>query len=325
MRVVLVSLLLTFAGQVSEGDRLYLSGRFADALVQYREQAPRNLENPLLWARMADCELRLGRLQEAERSFRRAIDINGDFQIALVGLGKTAIAMGRPRDAMPLLSRALQLSSEDRDAQRTLARALGQLNQFPQAERLLKNLVKEDLQDTISWFYLGELLYRNGYYAGALSPLEKSLTSQTDSLQARIYHAVSLFKTGHTLEAEAEFSDLSNNPAALRDPDFLLVYAELLDETFRPWEALRRTDLAVEATPNSTMAHFWRARILMRLGRLTEAAEAAERSVELAPHLPFGHNLLVQIYRRQGRSEDAARQASWVREYQNRINRDPQP
>jgi tetratricopeptide (TPR) repeat protein len=219
------------------------------------------------------------------------------------------------------LSLAQQPGLADRESQRTLARALVARNEFPQAEKVLRALTAADPRDAESWFYLGALLYRNGYYGAALPALEKALALRPENFQAKVYRAVSLALVGRTKEAEPALQQLAGDPAGARDPDVLIVFAQLLYETERPQLALARIDQAIAATPQSPMAFFWRGRILLHMGRVGEAAKAAEQAVQLAPQLPFPRNLLVQIYRKQGRTAEAAQQAEWLRESEDRQTR----
>src|SRR5579863_1281661 len=249
----------------------------------------------------------------------------GSSELSSLQIGKLLITQGRFRDAISYLQRALQANPNDREALRAMAHALTELNQFFQAEKMLRSLVESDTKDGESWYYLGLLLYRNGYFGTALGALEHALIAQPDNLRARIYRAVSLAKVGRAQEAMTAFRKLASEPAAAQDPDCLVVYAELLYTTGQPELALEQLDKAVAATPQAPIAHFWRARVLLHLGRVADAGQAAERSVQLAPQLPFARNLLVQIYRQQGRSQDAAKQADWLREYEDRLARGQQP
>ena len=112
---------------------------------------------------------------------------------------------------------------------------------------------------------------------------------------------------------------LSGNVEAHSDADLRLAYVELLYETGRPEDALKRVDDFIAAAPKVPMAHFWRAKVLLQLRRIDEAAKAAEESIRLLPDLPEAHNLLIRIYQMQGRSTEAAQQADWVREYERRM------
>lgn len=272
----------------------------------------------------ADFQYRLGSFAEAEESYRQVLSASPDSQEALVGVGKCLVALGRPREAVPVLMEAVNREPGDREAMHHLAHALVDLNQFVPAEHLLKILQLGDPNDKEAWYYLGVLMYQNGYYGSALQDLEKSSdpasADQARNLKTAIDRAVSLEKLGRTQEAEASLTSLLSNPAAREDPDLLLTLAELLYDTNRLEGALQRSDEAVKARPDLAMGYFWRAKVLFRLGRVGGAAEAAERAVRLSPQLPFPRSLLVKIYQAEGRTEDAARQADWLREYQDRIS-----
>src|SRR6185437_13362931 len=94
---------------------------------------------------------------------------------------------------------------------------------------------------------------------------------------------------------------------------------ELLYDTGRSEEALKRVDELIAGSPKLPMAYVWRAKVLLRLNRIGEAASAAEESIRLLPDLPVAHNLLIRIYQLQGRTAEAAQQAQWVRDYERRM------
>jgi predicted Zn-dependent protease len=136
--------------------------------------------------------------------------------------------------------------------------------------------------------------------------------------KAQIYRAICLEKLARTQEAEAAMQALSGNAAARDDVDLQLAFAELLYETGRAEEALKRIDKVIAAVPQAPMAYFWRAKVLLQLHRNDEAASAAEESVRLLPELPLAHNLLIRIYQMQGRTKEAAEQVQWLRNYERR-------
>jgi tetratricopeptide (TPR) repeat protein len=168
----------------------------------------------------------------------------------------------------------------------------------------------------------GQLLYQNGNYGGALKQLEESLQLEPEAswaTRAQIYRAICLEKLSRPHEAETAMEALSASPAARNDVDLQLAFVELLYETGRSEEALKRIDEVIAAVPRVPMAYFWRAKMLLQLHRTDEAASAAEESIRLLPDLPVAHNLLVRIYQMQGRNTEAMQQAEWLRDYQRRI------
>jgi predicted Zn-dependent protease len=137
-------------------------------------------------------------------------------------------------------------------------------------------------------------------------------------VQARIYRAVCLVKTGALLEGEAECQRLMLDPATPKDLDLWLTYVELLYNSERTSDALRVANEVTGFAPAHPIARYWLAKCLLQSGKLADASVEAEQAVAAAPQLPFARTLLLQIYRKQGRTADAARQADWLREYEDR-------
>jgi tetratricopeptide (TPR) repeat protein len=274
--------------------------------------------------RIADSQCRLKQFQEAENTYKRLLAVFPDFTEALTGFGRCYLTMGRAADAARVFSEVVRRQGEDQQANRDLAHALVDLNQFSPAEHLLKKLLAADDRDKESWYYLGVLMYQNGYFGSADSDLEKSIdpasTDAARTTKLSIYRAVCWVHLGRTKEAEALMTTLAKDPIAQKDPDLLLVFAELLYETNRPGMALQRIDQAILARPDLAMGYFWRGKVLYRLGRLQEAATAEEKALHVIPELPYPRSLLVKIYQAQGRTDKAAEQAEWLRAYEERRN-----
>ncbi|MHB8501717.1 MAG: tetratricopeptide repeat protein [Candidatus Acidiferrales bacterium] len=168
-------------------------------------------------------------------------------------------------------------------------------------------------------FLNGQVLYQNEEYGAALKDLEQALKLAPQAewaTKAQIYHAICLEKLARTSEAEAEMQRLSEQPEARQDVDLQVAFVELLYETGRAEDALKRVDGVIAADPDAPRAYFWRAKVLLQLHRTDEAARAAEESIRLLPQFPEAHNLLLRIYQMQGRTKEAAQQAEWLRDYE---------
>jgi tetratricopeptide (TPR) repeat protein len=254
-----------------------------------------------------------GRYQDAATAYSQALRDTPTSVQALLGMGKSLIGLGDPRKALSYLEQAKDLDRGNREIRRTWAHALAESHQFFPAEEALKQLTAADPKDAESWYYLGALYYKSGYYGAALPDFEHSVGGQPGNSQAAIYRAVCLAKLGRAADAEEAFLKLLENPANERDPDLLLTYAELLYDVRRTNEALSRVNQALRAMPESSIAYFWKAKILFGSGQLKPAVEAAEKSVVLTPELPVARVLLMNIYQALGRTEDAEAQAGWLR------------
>jgi tetratricopeptide (TPR) repeat protein len=230
-------------------------------------------------------------------------------------------------------------------AQYLLARSVAEQGDFPEARRILQSIAPSDPQYKAAQALLadmeakdpgrggtqpsgadakfldGQVLFKGQYYRAALNDFEQALRLAPEAdwaVKAQVYRAICLEKLAQTAEAEAAMQALAALPAERQDLDLQLAYIELLSETGRSEEALKRTDQTIADVPNTAPAYFWRAKVLSQLERTGEAAAAAEESIRLQPELPQAHNLLVRIYQKQGRIKEATEQAEWLRDYQRR-------
>jgi len=300
---------------------LYVSSHYLAAQIPAEEQSVKEQ------LRIADSLYHNDRFQEAQESYVKILSVFPDSVEALAGIGRCYVGMGRPQKAVPFLNEAVRRKPADRETKRILAHVYVDMNQFIAAEGLLNSLLAADGEDKDSWYLLGLLLYENGYYRAADANLEKSLDptsiDQARRLKTDICRAVCWVHMGRTEEAEVAMTRLSNDPAAQKDPDLLLVFAQLLYETQRPEMALKKVAQALRARPDLAMGYFWKGKVLYRLGRLEEAARAAEQSTRMLPQLPYPRSLLVKIYQGLGRNEEALEQAEWLRKYEDRMIESP--
>ncbi|MBI1788405.1 MAG: tetratricopeptide repeat protein [Acidobacteria bacterium] len=253
-----------------------------------------------------------GRFVEAATLYHALLQSSPGDGALLGGLGKVLVAMHRPAEAMTYLSRAVQMLP-DRDLRRAMAEALQELNQFFEAEKLLRDLTRSAPRDGESWRLLGSLLYHNGYYGSALQSLDKALALQPANKTVKIQRAVSLMRLARTQEAEAACLELLADPSTAKNLDVLLSYVQVLYESGRLEAARHQADEALAVGAENAMAHFWKGRILYQLGRMEEALREAGRAVQIAPQLPAPRTLLLKVCQRLGLNEEAGRQVEWLR------------
>ncbi len=284
-------------GLEAEADRSYEAEEYAVALEGYRrtlEKAPDSLH---ALRRFADCAIRLKRLDHADQTLRRAA--------------------------------ALQPS--DREVRRLSVRALLLSGETGQAEQVLSGLLKSDAEDAESWRLYGILLYSLGYHRTALAAFERALKGKPGEPEIRAYRASCLLQLGDSAAAEKEFESLAESKAlhARRyeetRADFEIAHAQLRYERGQWEQALQRLDAAAALRPGWPAELFWRARVLLATGRVSEAQAAAERAVEAAPEAMPARSLLIRIYRLTGQSGKAAALAQWIREREQRRANEGRP
>ena len=258
--------------------------------------------------------------------------LSGDMDAAVAAFRAT-LKLDPRIPAQYYLARALTEKGEFQSAQQILKAIPPNDPQYAPAQRLLTDLESRKPPTGTQGgtgadstaeknFRDGQTLYQNGNYGGALKSLDDAvrLAPQAEwTAKAQIYRAVCLEKLSRMSEAEAAMRALAANRATRDDDDFQIAFVELLYESGRSEEALKRVDAFIAAVPKVPLAHFWRAKVLLQLQRTIEAAAAAEEAVRLLPEDPAAHNLLIRIYQMQGRRAEAAQQAEWVRDYERRM------
>jgi len=86
---------------------------------------------------LAEMHRKAGELESAQALFAQAISHHPAFEHALVGLGRTLIALGRPREALPHLQAALKKDPDDDVAHYQVAQAYKALGNTAEQEKAL--------------------------------------------------------------------------------------------------------------------------------------------------------------------------------------------
>ena len=284
------------------------------------------------------------RFEEAKELYRARAALNADDAGQQFAAGRFFSLAGDMDGAVAAFRATLKLDPGI-PAQYYLARSLAENGDFAAAREILKGIAREDPQYSAAerllaeiqakeigskvagdagaqaLFLQGQVQYQDHYYGAALKAFEEALERAPRAEwagKAQSYRAICLEKLGRREEAESAFAALLEKPEAPLDVDLQLAWVELLDQTGRLPEARQRIDALIAVAPNAPMAFFWRARVLLQLHHVPEAAQAAEEAIRLMPQLAEAHNLLIRIYQMQGRTREAAQQAEWLRDYQRR-------
>lgn len=292
--------------------------RFERAKELYRARAELNSDDAQQQFAAGRFLYLSGDMKGAAASFRASLKIDPTIP-AQFELAQALAGTGDSKAAREILEALPRNDPQYASAQRFLASL--ELSNVNHAETQPNGTATQGVSDAQAAFLDGQLLFQNQNYGGALKRLEEALRLAPQAewtTKAQIYRAICLEKLARTQEAESAIQALFGNPTARDDVDLQLAFVELLYETGRAEEALKRVDEVIAAFPQAAMAYFWRARVLLQLQRTDEASKAAEESIHLLPELPQAHNLLLKIYQMQGRAKEAAEQAQWLRDYERR-------
>jgi tetratricopeptide (TPR) repeat protein len=257
---------------------------------------------PVHW-RMGTLQLGWNRLEEADRSFRAALERAPGDAAAVVGLARVRLQEGRPEEAARLLEEHLRRTPQDRHARFQLGRAYRELGRPEDAQRMQAGAVGADPLERDPWreellarrqgpradFLRAMELLERGDAAAAL-PLLEGLRTRTPGdvlVLIGLHRALRMggdLERALTLLVEARDLDPSSDVVRLH---LAGIYRERAHREGaaqgRAWleRALAESERAVELAPTHASAIGLRGDVLLDLGRTEEALVDWTRAAEL--------------------------------------------
>ncbi len=273
--------------EVLEAGGLYATrtGRPCDAvkdLTRALEKKPRSVEAVL---DLADALEGCGRIEEAEKTFRRGIDLAPSYWSGRNRLGVFYFSRGRWADAERVLREAVERNPDVARVHNTLGAALLQLGRFDEAEKSFQRAVDLQPDYANAWSNLGTVRYYGGKFAEAAEAFRKSIarTPKSASLWANLGDALVLLpgKAGEAKDAFAEAirlgkDALSVNPASGKT---LRVLGRASARSGNVADAQRWLDEAVKAEPANPDNHLLAAILAHVRGDDAKAVEAVRLAV----------------------------------------------
>ena len=288
-------------GKKAKADQLALAGRLEDALALYVGVCKADPMDVEAWVKSSVTARRLGRLDEAERSARRAVLLSPDLAFAHHALGSALQSRGLLDEALPAYQRATALKPDYPDAHYLLGNALMAAGRLSEAETSLRRALAlrprffEALSD------LGALLLTTGQTDQAAMTLEQALALRPDSPEV-LANLASLFEMDQRLDDALALYQraLCIRPGAL---DVQAKQADLLEKTGRVEAAREVLASGLARAPLHPLLNLVAARLERREQRFSDAAARLEAA--LAHPIPDRlrgeiHLLLGQLHDRLG-------------------------
>ena len=206
---------------------------------------------------------------------------------------------GKFADAERLYRRALEVDSKHFFALVMFGLLKGQLGEYREAERLLGDAVRINPSDAGAQFNYGNVLIALQRFDEAFTAFGKALALDSSIAEAHLNRGGIMMSRKRFKEAIGCFD------AAIRiNRNYAEAYcnlAQALEETKRFGEALESCDAALALDPQNAEFHATRANILHRLNRDDEALDALSAALSLRPGFASFHhnrgNILFQLKR----------------------------
>ncbi len=228
-------------------------------------------ENPETLGAMANFLMLRGELQEAERLYRRAVEIDPESKVAWYNLGYFHHLSGKLSDAIYDYWKCIKIDPHDEIAWNNLGNALYNLHRYMESLPYFLKSVSINPNYAIGWNNIGNALSKMGIYRESLKFHNKALS--IDAKFDYAYHARAFVKY-----------NLEDYEGALED-----------------------IETALELNPDYEESYLLRGKILLSLERYEEAVDSLKIALEKEPSLYKAHEILGDIYNHLGYEVEALR------------------
>ena len=182
---------------------------------------------------------------EAERHFKRAIDLDPNYASALHFYSFYLAYTGRSAEAIPLAERAVRLDPVSLRAQVNLGVVLNMARRYDEAVAQLERALELDSSFAMAHAMLGLSYAYKSMPERAVAHMVRARSASGDRPDLIALHGYALARAGRKSEALAALGDLHRHPGARGPSPFLLavVYVGLEDED-RAFEWLHKAVLS---------------------------------------------------------------------------------
>jgi tetratricopeptide (TPR) repeat protein len=212
-------------------------------------------------------------------------------------------ARGRPREAVPLYRRALEIDPHSAEAHNNLGNAFLELGQPQEAADCYRRALTVKAGSAEILCNLANALWQLGQQPEALNATERALALDPHSSMAHNILGLLRAASGQRAEAVASYRrSLALNP---RYVEALNNLGNVLRDLGQRHEALPCYRRAIELDPQRADSHYNLGNTLFELRRLEEAAVSFRRAIALQPAYPQAHLGLAAVLRVQGGPSEA--------------------
>ncbi|MFQ5407163.1 MAG: tetratricopeptide repeat protein, partial [Anaerolineales bacterium] len=245
--------------------------------------------------------------EAAQEHVRRAIDVGGERDHALIWLGHVNYASGHYGKATSAFQQAVELQPRSPDAHAGAGYVLLRLGHPQDAQAAFERAIEYDDEYAIAHNGLGDAVAGLGDRARAESAYRRAI--DLDEHYALPHKGLGslMLSFGRHEQAQAQF-EAAIALGGLDELQLAEAHNGLGMAHFhqgRYAESMASYQYAIELAPDHAPSHVGLGQVLLHLGRHAEALTACERGIELDPRFAFGHYTLGDIYRAQGQPKAA--------------------
>ncbi len=294
------------------GFLLMRQNKWQEALVYFTNALEREPEFELekdVYEPMAFVLQKLGKAQEAENIYRKALQLNPETVSVLGKMGYFLAELGRNDEALEYFEKILKTDLKKEEAHLAeevhleLGRILEKLGRMDEAETHYREIIRLNPDSAAAYTTLGILLARQGRTNEAVQDLAQALKIAPQDVEAlnnmgnilkeegRLQESINYYEKA--IDIKADYAEAHNNLG------LALLYLQKADEAEKHFrEALRLDQMLPEIHGNLGVS-------MAQQGKLNEALGYFREEVKLSPDNPAAlFNLALALYD-VGKSEEA--------------------
>lgn len=242
---------------------------------------------------------RAGSLQDAAKSFTRAIKHAPDLAEAHYNLGTVLGGLGRRDEAIRSYRRAIALKPSLEQAHFNLGNALKDVSRSDDALESYAQALSHSPEDPDVLNNMGVLLKQMGRLDEAVAAYQRAITVTPNEPNLHANLGLALRDLGHLDEAAAAL-----RRAIAIDPSYAVAHSNLgkvLKELGQLAEAVASYRHVIALTPDNPLVHYDLGLALMESGDLDEAAISFRQAITLDDHFAAAYSSLADTLTELGR------------------------
>ncbi len=245
-----------------------------------------------------------GKYEEAEKSFRKSIELNPDYALSHEGLGMILLSKGELNEAQIELETALKLEPERTSAHLNLGIIYLNRNENDRAQKSFETAIKLNPDITDAHEGLGLVLLSKGDFDGAQTKFETVIKLDPERASAHLNLGVVFLNRKELDKAQMKFETALKLDPEFADAHHRLGIIHMMKKEYEKAEGAFRT--AYRTDPNNPNVCFMLGRVLSINNRtIPEAISMYNKSLSLAPSNTQGYIELGNLYLRIGNKERA--------------------
>ena len=299
------------------------SGKSAgdDAMARLKKVIAQDANVLDAWVMLGNEYYRKRDFTNALRHYRRALEINPEYDLATINLANAYRSMGDYKAAILGYERYLEKDPKNAWVRYQLGELYVDLGQLDRAEGAFRQALSDDLRVAAARNALGVIAFRRGDLVRAESEIRAAIAQKPDVRLAHFNLALIAEARGDAPTAIREYqTEIDTQAGAYKAAFNLGKLHEQRRDAAAQESAFRKS---LELNPRFAEGYFYLAKLLLDRGeRLDEAVVLARRGLEVGPDsefAPLGHYVLADIYSRQGSTRESQREAALGREKEARL------